>query len=148
MNRQNMLRITLFISVLAFNPAVAQTLNQRTLSAIETQEQKTLGSDISKMLMEKGLEKEAAEKLSQNFMEIHSESLEKMVDNIVVSGIASHEEVVAYLGEEALFRRDTDLSRYDVLVHMLTRLHKREKLGKETLAALQKVAFKNRLLKA
>jgi len=57
MNRQNMLRITLFISVLAFNPAVAQTLNQRTLSAIETQEQKSLGSDISKTLMEKGLEK-------------------------------------------------------------------------------------------
>ena len=148
MNRQNMLRITLFISVLAFNPAVAQTLNQRTLSAIETQEQNTLGSDISKRLMEKGLEKEAAERLSQNFMETHSESLEKMVENIVSSGIASHEEVVAYLGEEALFRKDTDLSKYDVLVHMLTHLKKQTKLGKETLAALQKVAFQNRLLKA
>ncbi len=144
-----MLRITLFISVLAFNPAVAQTLNQRTLSAIETQEQKTtLGSDISKRLIEKGLEKEAAERLSQNFMETHSESLEKMVENIVSSGIASHEEVVAYLGEEALFRKDTDLSKYDVLVHMLTHLKKQTKLGKETLAALQKVAFQNRLLKA
>jgi len=147
MNRQNMLRITLFISVLAFNPAVAQTLNQRTLSAIETQEQKSLGSDISKTLMEKGLEKEAAERLSQNFMETHSDSMEKMVENIVGSGIASHGEVVAYLGEEALFRRNTDLSRYDVLVHMFTRLKKHEKPEKETLAALQQIAFQNTLLK-
>ena len=142
-----MLRITLFISVLAFNPAVAQTLNQRTLSLLEAQEQRTLGSDIADLLVQRGLEDEAAHRLSRKFMENHSASMEKMVQNIVGSGVASHAEVVAYLGEAALFRKEMDLSRYDTLVHMVSHI-RNEKPSSASLAKLQSVALQNGALKA
>ncbi len=147
MNRQNILRITLFISVLAFNPAVAQTLNQRTLSLLETQEQKTLGSDIADTLVQRGLEKEAAQSLSQKFISMHAGSLEKMVQNIVGSGMVSHSEVIAYLSDAALFRREADFSSYDALVHMMTHIGNSTP-SKETLSALRTVAVENSSLKA
>ncbi len=142
MNRQSMLRITLFISVLAFNPAVAQTLNQRTLSLLQTQEQKTLESDIADVLVQRGLEEAAAHRLSGKLTEKHSASMDMMVRNIVDSGMASYSDVVAYLGEAALFRREADLTSYDALVRMMTHI-KKQKPSSKSLAKLKRVAFQN-----
>ena len=147
MNRQAMLRITLFISVLAFNPAVAQTLNQRTLNLLEAKEQRTLGCDIAELLVQRGLEKESAQRLSQIFIEKHSASMEKMAYNIVGSGVVSHSDMLAFLSEAALFRKEMDLSSYDTLVHMVSYIEN-GKPSSACLAKLQSVALQNGALMA
>ena len=145
MNSQNILRITLFISVLAFNPAVAQTLSQRTLSALATQKQHGLGAEIAKHLEAKGLEAEAARTIGKSFLQKNHTQTAAMVTNIVHHNIATQEDVVAYLSDEALFRRSADLSDYDTLVRMATQIHQ-EKLSKEMLTRLQTVAQQNSLI--
>ena len=145
MNSQNILRITLFISVLAFNPAVAQTLTQRTLGALALQKQHRLGAQIAKHLEAKGLEADAAKTIGESFLQKNHTQTGVMVTNIVHHNIATQEDVIAYLSDEALFRRSTDLSDYDTLVRMATQIHQ-DKLSKEMLARLQKVAQQNSMI--
>ena len=70
MSKQNILRITLFVSVLAFNPAVAQT-NLRpvtTAASLQEQEEERLSVEISDALEAKGLEHEAAREITQLYL--------------------------------------------------------------------------------
>ncbi len=145
MNSQNILRITLFVSVLAFNPAVAQTLSQRTLGALAVQKQNRLGAEIARDLEAKGLEADAAKTIGESFVQKCHTQTAAMAANIVHHNIATHEDVVAYLSDEALFRRSADLSDYDTLVRMATQIHQ-EKLSKEMLVKLQKVAQQNSMI--
>ncbi len=110
MNRQNLLRITLLVSVLAFNPVVAQTLRTDLASALtkDEQQKRAVASELAAALEAKGLEADAAEKIGSR---------------VEILGGMEREKLVAYLGDEALFRRTVDLASYDSLVSMATKIH-------------------------
>ena len=124
MNRQNFLRVTLFVSVLALNPAAAE-VNLRTgcdITATQDQNQNLIKSGIADLLEAKGLEREAAERISQDFVSSNGVHLAAMVQNITENTRLTKEEILSYLGNEALFGKDIRLDRYDALIQMHTKI--------------------------
>ncbi|HIQ26928.1 MAG TPA: hypothetical protein EYH42_00330, partial [Sulfurovum sp.] len=63
MSKENILRITLFVSVLAFNPVIAETFKPKI--NIQT---KTVKSSIAKILHTRGLDEEVAEEIVHKAM--------------------------------------------------------------------------------
>jgi len=124
MNRQNFLRVTLFVSVLALNPVVAE-VNLRTdsdITATQEQNQNTIKHSIADVLETKGLERDAAERISQDFVTSNGAYLTSMVQNITENTRLTKEEIVGYLGNEALFGKDIKLECYDSMIQMHTKI--------------------------
>ena len=146
MSKENILRITLFVSVLAFNPVVAETVKNTT--NIQTQQETRVSTSIANILHKRGLDEDAAEELSQNFVAEDEELFACMLENLL-SGCKSisKNDVLAYLSNEALFRKNVDLESYDTLVSMASKI-KQKALDKATLKELQTVAKQNRQLLA
>ena len=146
MSKENILRITLFVSVLAFNPVVAETLNTR--QNIQTQQTTTnsVASSISTILHKRGLDEDAAQEIGESFVE-DDDLFYSMMENIL-SGCRSinKDELITYLSNEALFRKNVSLDSYDQLVSMLSKI-KQQAPNEVTLAELQLIAQKNKLLK-
>jgi len=146
MSKENILRITLFVSVLAFNPVVAEILKPTT--NIQTQKQTRVSTSIASILHKRGLDEDAAEELSQNFVAEDEELFAHMMENLL-NGCKriSKEELLTYLSNEALFRKSIDLQSYDQLVAILSKV-KQKALDEVTLKELQTVAKQNRQLLA
>ena len=144
MSKENILRITLFISVLAFNPVVAETLKSTT--NIQTQQETRVSTSIANILHKRGLDEDAAEEISQNFVAEDEELFARMLENLL-NGCKSitKEEVLTFLSNEALFRKSVDLKSYDTLVSMASKI-KQQSIDPATRKALQKVAKQNKLL--
>jgi hypothetical protein len=144
MSKQNILRITLFVSVLAFNPAVAQT-NLRpvtTAASLQEQEEERLSVEISDALEAKGLEHEAAREITQLYVGKEIKKIERTVEAITASTRLRREEVIAYLSHEALFRKRPNLYSYDALVRMVSEITQRHP-DTALLAQLRSIAEKN-----
>lgn len=143
MSKENILRITLFVSVLAFNPVVAETFKLKT--NILTQNTTTVKSSIAKILHKRGLDEEAAEEISENA--VRDEALfAEMLDNLLEGCESiSKDEIMHYVSKEALFRKDVKLESYDYLVAMLSEI-RQTSLDKQMLAELGKIAKENSLL--
>jgi len=146
MSKENILRITLFVSVLAFNPVVAETFKNTT--NIQTQKETRVSTSIANILHKRGLDEDAAEEISQNFMPDDEELFTQMLENLL-NGCKSmrKEEVLTFLSNEALFRKSVDLKSYDTLVSMASKINHKA-LDKATLKELQTVAKQNRQLLA
>jgi len=146
MSKENILRITLFVSVLAFNPVVAETVKNTT--NIQTQQETRVSTSIANILHKRGLDEDAAEEISQNFMPDDEELFTQMLENLL-NGCKSmrKEEVLTFLSNEALFRKSVDLESYDTLVSMASKI-KQKSLDNVTLKELQSVAKQNRQLLA
>jgi len=147
MSKENILSITLFVSVLVFNPAVAETLKPTT-NNIKTKQETRVSTSISNILHKRGLDEDAAEELSQNLMPEDEELFTQMLENLLngCKGM-NKDEVLAYLSNEALFRKSVDLESYDTLVSIVSKI-KQKSLDAMTLKELQSVAKQNRQLKA
>jgi len=146
MSKENILRITLFVSVLAFNPVIAETF--KSTINMQTQQETRVSTSIANILHKRGLDEDAAVELSQNFMAEDEELFARMLENLL-SGCKSisESEVLAYLSNEALFRKSVDLESYDTLVSMASKI-KQKALDEVTLKELQSVAKQNRQLLA
>jgi len=147
MSKENILRITLFVSVLAFNPVIAETLKNTT--NIQTKQETTrVSTSIANILHKRGLDVDAAEELSQNFVADDEELLSHMMENLLRGCKSiSKDALLTYLSNEALFRKNVDLQSYDQLVAMVGKV-KQTALDKVTLKELQNVAKQNRQLLA
>lgn len=142
MSKQNILRITLFVSVLAFNPAVAETRNQ--LSNIQTQQNRSVTASIANILHKRGLDEDAAQEISAQIVEDEDEILlEMMIENIINScDELTHDEVLEYLSTEVLHRKEVKLNSYAQLTHMFSKIKQRSP-DKETREQLSRVAKYN-----
>jgi len=140
MSKENILRITLFVSVLAFNPVTAETFKPK--NAIQT---KTVKSSIAIILHTRGLDEEVAEEIVHKAM--NDEVLfVKMLDNLLQGyEQITQDEVMHYVSKEALFRKEVKLENYDYLVAMVSEI-KKTSLDKAVLEQLGKVAKNNRHL--
>ena len=146
MSKKNILRITLFVSVLAFNPAVAETLNPHT--DIQTQQETRVFTSIANILHKRGLDVDAAEALSQNLMADDEVLFTHMMKNLLnACNVITEDELLAYLSNEALFRHRVKLESYDQLVGMVSKIQNKS-LDTVTLKNLQTVAKQNTQLMA
>jgi len=146
MSKEYILRITLFVSVLAFNPAVAKTLKNTT--NIQTQQDTRVSTSIANILHKRGLDEDVAEELSQNFVAEDEALFTAMVENLLQGCKSiSKEALLTYLSDEALFRKSVDLKSYDTLVGLASKIQQKA-LDKVTLKKLQNVAKENRQLVA
>jgi len=145
MSKENILRITLFVSVLVFNPVVSEAVNNTT--NIQTKQETKVSTSIANILHKRGLDEDAAEEISQNFM-LDEELFTQMLENLL-NGCKSmsKEEVLTFLSNEALFRKNVDLESYDTLVSMASKI-KHKALDTMILKELQSVAKQNRQLLA
>ncbi|SFV61091.1 hypothetical protein MNB_SV-8-498 [hydrothermal vent metagenome] len=144
MSKENILRITLFVSVLAFNPLVAETL--KIPANIQTQQTNSIASGIANILHKRGIDEDAAEEISREFVAEDEALFARMMDNLL-SGCKSinKEELLTYLSKEALFRNSVQLHDYDTLVAMVAAIREKA-LDKKTLSELQTVVKENRAL--
>ncbi len=146
MSKENILRITLFVSVLAFNPLVAETL--KIPANIQTQQTNSIASGIANILHKRGIDEDAAEEISREFVAEDEALFARMMDNLL-SGCKSinKEELLTYLSKEALFRNSVQLHDYDTLVAMVAAIREKA-LDEVTLKELQMIAKENRQLLA
>jgi len=146
MNKENILRISLFVSVLAFNPVVAEVV--KPVSNIQTQQETRVTTSIASLLHKRGIDADVAEELSKNVVPDDEDLFALMIDNLLNECKSiSKDQLLAYLSSEALFRKSVSLDSYDHLVAMINKI-KQKVLDKTTLKELQTVAKQNRQLLA
>ncbi len=146
MSKENLLRISLFVSVLVFNPLVAETL--KPIKNVQTQQETRVSTGIAKVLHKRGLDEDAAKKISQEFVADDEELFASMMENLL-NGCKdiSKDELLTYLSNEALFRKSVNFESYDQLVAMASKI-KQKALNEVTLRELQMIAKENRQLLA
>ncbi|MCF6205830.1 MAG: hypothetical protein L3J47_02890 [Sulfurovum sp.] len=142
MNRHNFIGVTLFVSILVFNPAVAQTTEEARIPYTLKQTQ-VLSEQIASALYDKGLEAEAAQKIAKTFTATKEHELAQKVQVFVDHCTEiTHEQVLAYLANEALHRNTVSLARYDELLQIYSKITQRT-APKDIQAQLQKIAALN-----
>ena len=147
MNKQNFITLTLIISGLAFNPAVAESVECNRVdmraeidSAPTTQNRTSVVSGISTVLYNKGLDEDVAEELAENLVEGEDEMyFSLLLQTLDAKNIVSHDDMLAYLGNAALHRQTIDLKTYDNLVGMVSKIQKKA-LDANTLKQLGYIA--------
>ncbi len=146
MNKQNFITLTLIISGLTLNPAMADNIecNRAGMKSASTQTQQhnrtSVVSGISTVLYNKGLDEDVAEELAENLVEGENEMyLSLLLQTLDAKNIVSHDDMLAYLGNAALHRQTVDLKTYDNLVGMVSKIQKKA-LDANTLKQLGYIA--------
>ncbi|MDM5263466.1 hypothetical protein PF327_04585 [Sulfurovum sp. XTW-4] len=144
MHKQNFITLTLIISGLALNPVMANavfttvTYNQNINDSVS--------SGISSLLYSRGLEKEAADEITENLVSEEEEDLLKgLIEDLESEKIVSRKEVLEYLSTKALHKENVDFHSYDHLVGMVSKIKQRS-LENKTLKQLQKMAQNNKYI--
>ncbi|EIF51696.1 hypothetical protein [Sulfurovum sp. AR] len=144
MHKQNFITLTLIISGLALNPVMANavfttvTYNQNINDSVS--------SGISSLLYSRGLEKEAADEITENLVSEEVEDLLKgLIEDLESEKIVSRKEVLEYLSTKALHKENVDFHSYDHLVGMVSKIKQRS-LENKTLKQLQKMAQNNKYI--
>jgi hypothetical protein len=142
MNKQNFITLTLIISNLAFNPVMADTIFTTAVSQSQKINNRVT-SDISSVLYKRGLDKEAADEISENFVsEVDEVLLAMTIQELDRENIASRKEVLEYLSTTALYKQKFNFHSYDHLVGMVTKIRQRS-LDSMTLKKLHTIAKSN-----
>jgi len=142
MNRENLLRITFFVSIMVLNPLWAERAGL--LLPAQTRQQQSLTAEITQTLYRRGLEQEAAARISDAFVE-EDELLSQMLATLLYEyPQISRDEALSYLATQALQRQRIQLDSYDSLIAMITSIQKRPP-DAQALRALQRATQINRL---
>lgn len=110
MNKQNLLSITLIVTGLAFNPAVAETVEARV--AFKVPVVQSVASEVSELLHARGLDKDAAEVMAVNVVGEDEMPLAMLIHNLEMQNIATKDEVLAYLSKAALHKQNTVMTSF------------------------------------
>ncbi len=144
MNKHNFISITLIISGLTLNPVMA-TPSSNTIAQSQTNIN-TISSSVASILHKRGIDREAAQELSDNLLMDEESFLALMMQNLEDDcSIVSQEEVLEYLSTAALYRQNVHFDSYDHLIAMVSEI-KQKALDEITLKQLKYIAKKNSLL--
>lgn len=144
MKKQNFITLTLIISGLALNPVMADAVY--TTVALSQKINDPVSSAISSLLYNRGLDKDAADEISKNFVSEEDEVLLALViEELDRKNIASRKEIMEHLSTMALHRQKFDLHSNDHLVGMVTKI-RLGSLDSKTLKELHRIAKRNRQL--
>lgn len=139
MNKNNFLTVALLASAL--------TLGQATASPLKTTNQtkiNTLSSSIASILHKRGIDEDAAQKISNEFVSKEDENLFAIMLYNLENGcnVVNRDEILEHLSRAALHRQTIKLDSYSYLVSMVHKIRKKA-LNKETLLQLDSIATKN-----
>lgn len=143
MNKQNLLSITLIVTGLALNPAVAETVEARV--AFKVPVVQSVASEVSELLYARGLDKNAAELMAANVVGEDEMPLAMLIHNLEMQNIATKDEVLAYLSKAALHKQKLEVHSYDQLLGMVSTI-KQKSLDKSTRKQLSQIVKINREL--
>ena len=143
MDKKHFITVSLLLSALAFNPLVA---NELYLNQISSQRQiNTISSQIASLLYSRGLDEEVAHELSEGLVD-DNELFEAMLNNFLnhYPDITT-DALFEHLSTVALYRQNIDLSSYDHLVNMVSKI-KGTTLTENELQSLSHISKLNKLL--
>lgn len=144
MNKQNFISLTLIISGLALNPVMANAV--LTTVAYSQNINDSVSSSISTLLYSRGLDKDAADEISENLVSDEDEDLVKgLIQDLDRENIVSRKEVLEYLSTKALHKQKLDFHSYDHLVGMVSKIKQRS-LDDKTLKQLHHISKSNKQL--
>ena len=144
MKKQNFITLTLIVSGLALNPAMAEAV--LTTASHSQKINHSVSYSISSLLYSRGLDKDKADEISENFVSEEDEALLAMlIEDLDRQNIVSRKEVLEYLSTKALYRQNLDFHTYDHLVSMVTMI-KEKSLDSKILKQLQYIAITNKQL--
>ncbi len=144
MNKQNFITLTLIISGLALNPVMADAV----LATVSHSQNinHSVSSSISSLLYNRGLDKEAADEISENLVSEEDEALLAiLMQDLDRQNIVSRKEVLEYLSTTALHKQNLDFHSYDHLIGMVSKI-KQESLDSKTLKQLHHIVKSNKQL--
>ncbi len=139
MNKQNIIRITLFVSILVFNPAVADTL--RSVTNIQTNLNTTITENITSILHKRGLEEKSAKKRAEEFLGDDERLFSLMLGNLLYGcSDITKEEILEHLSTSALHRQSMALDSYAHLIDIYSKIKQStpEKEMRKKLSAIAK----------
>jgi len=144
MNKQNIIRITLFVSILIFNPAVADTL--RSATNLQTNINTTITENIASILYKRGLEEKAAKERAEEFVEDDERLFALMLDNLLYGcSDITKEEILEHLSTAALHRKSIALDSYAHLIDIYSKI-KRSTPDQKARKKLNTIAKRNTLM--
>ena len=144
MNKQNFISLTLIISGLALNPVMANAV--LTTVSYSQNINDSVSSGISTLLYSRGLDKDAADEISENLVSEEDEDLLKaLIQDLDRENIVSRKEVLEYLSTKALHKQNLDFHSYDHLVGMVSKI-KQKSLDSKTLKELHTIVKINKQL--
>ena len=144
MNKQNFITLTLIISGLALNPVMADAV----LATVSHSQNinHSVSSSISSLLYNRGLDKEAADEISENLVSEEDEVLLAiLMQDLDRKNIVSTQKVLEYSNTTALHKQNLDFHSYDHLIGMVSKI-KQESLDSKTLKQLHHIVKSNKLL--
>jgi hypothetical protein len=149
MDRRKLITLTLFLSTLTLYPVAANTekiVGEGITVSFAAFEQDSFQERIASYLEQRGLEEDAATRISQALVGEEEALFDQKARNLLSHCPQLHEEeLVAYLADEALHQNSVALDRYGQLVSMMTKIKKRA-LDTEVLKRLSYVAKINRTI--
>jgi len=144
MNKQNIIRITLFVSVLVFSPAIADTL--RIATNIQTNLNINITEEIASTLYKRGLEQKVANERVEELIKGDAELFVMMLNNLLYGcDDIAREEIVKYLSKAALHKQIVTLNSYDQLIDIYSKI-KKSTPDEEVREKLSAIAKRNTLM--
>jgi len=145
MDKRYFITMTVLVSALAFNPLAATEIQMNVSQNSSQQQTNSLSSMIASYLYKRGLDEDAAYELSQSFVGEYDDDLDDMINYLVHAYTnVSHDDIFKYLSTAALHRQKVDLSSYDHLVSMLSKI-KGKVLTKHELNKLNYISKFNKM---
>ncbi|MDM5271548.1 hypothetical protein PGH07_05125 [Sulfurovum sp. zt1-1] len=121
MNKQNFITITLIITGLALNPLMGETVENRI--GYSKVNHSSIISSIAKILLNRGLEEDAAKLIASELIdEEDGVLLSMMINSLENHDIVTKDEVLSYLSQAALHKQKLDFKSYDQLIGMVEKI--------------------------
>lgn len=142
MDRRNLISVTLLVTALAFNPLFAEHTIKTNIQVKENR----VTSNIASILHKRGLDEDAAQEISKDFVNENDELFAMMIENLLEGcNSVNRDEIMEYLSRVALHKQDVHFGSYGQLVHMVSTI-KQKALDESTLAQLSMIAKQNTLI--
>lgn len=124
MSKQNFITLTLIISGLALHPVMANAVV--TTVTYHQNINHSVSSGIASLLYSRGLDKDAADEISEAFVSEEDEDLiAGLIQELERENIVSRKEVLEYLSTKALQKQNVDFHSYDHLIGMVSKIRQK-----------------------
>jgi uncharacterized membrane protein YheB (UPF0754 family) len=140
MTTRTILTLTLLATTLTLSAAVPKEVRETT-----RQQTNSISKAIASVLYRRGIEEDKAIELSSALISTDEELFSLMLHNLIFMTGLHKEEVLEYLGKQALNKKRVDLSSYASLVKISQSLTK-EALAAKDLQNIKELSSKNELL--
>lgn len=143
MENRNLLRVTLLVSALAFNPLSATEVN---IANVSSQRQfSSIANTIASILHKRGLDEDVSHAFSQDLVENEALFTAMLSNFLNHYPDISQEEVFEHLSTAALHRQNIQFDSYDHLVNMASKIQGKV-LNEKALDQLRSISRLNQMI--